>query len=122
MTGKWVPTRSGGKFRKSPESQDMLKEWEDIHASARADSGVINTEINHAVGQDAVLVHHTFASPAALLNYFSTTAADHMAALTKVAKPEVHLVRGVEIPDSVADAISAKGVQATFGELQFGYV
>jgi hypothetical protein len=122
VTGKWVPTSPGGMFRQSAESRDMLKEWEDIHAGARADSGVMATEINHAVGQDAVLVHHTFESPDALVDYFSTTATQHMAVLTAVAKPEIHLVRGTQIPDSVTDAVSAKGVPASFGEMLFGYV
>ena len=33
ITGKWVPTKKGGMFRKSAESKEMLKEWEDIHHS-----------------------------------------------------------------------------------------
>jgi quinol monooxygenase YgiN len=100
----------------------MLKEWEDIHAGARADAGVLSTEINHAVGEDAVLIHHVFESPDALIHYFSTTATQHMAALTAVAKPESHLVRGVHIHDSVKDAVTSKGVPASFSELRFGYV
>jgi quinol monooxygenase YgiN len=122
VTGKWVPTRPGGLFRKSIESKDMLGEWEDIHAGATADTGVMSTEINHAVGQDAVLVHHVFENPDALVEYFSTTATQHMAALTAVAKPEIHLVRGTRIPDAVKGAVKAKGVPATVGELLFGYV
>jgi len=122
VTGKWVPTKPGGLFRKSIESKDMLSEWEDIHAGAKADSGVLSTEINHAVGQDAVLVHHVFENPDALVNYFSTTATQHMTALTAVARPEIHLVRGTHIPGVVKQAVTAKGVPATFGELLFGYV
>ena len=122
ITGKWVPARAGGRFRKSPDSKDMLAEWEDIHVGARADDGVVSTEINHAVGEDAVLIHHVFESPDALVHYFSTTATEHMAALTAVAKPEIHLIRGIQIPDRVRDAVAAKGVPAAFGELQFGYV
>ena len=122
VTGKWVPTKPGGLFRKSAESKDMLSEWEDIHPGARADNGVLSTEINHAVGQDAVLVHHVFENPDALVHYFSTTATQHMAALTAVAKPEMHLVRGMHIPDTVKEAVKAKGVPTTFGELLFGYV
>ena len=60
VTGKWVPIKKGGLFRRSAESKEMLQEWEDIHADAKADAGVLSTEINHAVGQDAVLVHHVF--------------------------------------------------------------
>ena len=122
VTGKWVPTKPGGLFRKSTESKDMLNEWEDIHAGASADSGVLSTEINHAVGEDAVLVHHVFENPDALVHYFSTTATQHMAALTAVARPEIHLVRGTHVPDAVREAVTAKGVSAAFGELLFGYV
>ena len=71
VTGKWVPSRPGGRFRKSPDSADMLSEWEDIHSGARSAAGVLSTEINHAVGEDAVLVHHVFENPDAMVNYFS---------------------------------------------------
>ncbi len=27
VTGKWIPTKQGGLFRKSAESKEMLKEW-----------------------------------------------------------------------------------------------
>jgi quinol monooxygenase YgiN len=122
ITGKWVPTRPGGRFRKTAESQDMLAEWEDIHAGARAAAGVLSTEIDHAVGEDAVLVHHVFAGADALVDYFSTTATQHMAALTSVAKPELHLVRGIDIAEPVRDALTAKQVPVAFGEWLFGYV
>jgi len=122
VTGKWVPTKQGGLFRKSAESQEMLQEWEDIHSSARSDSGVLSTEINHAVGEDAVLVHHVFKNPDALVQYFSTTATQHMSALTAVAKPQLHLVRGVSIPTSAREALLAKNVPGAFGEFLFGYV
>jgi len=122
VTGKWVPTKAGGRFRKSDESTEMLAEWEAIHASARADEGVLSTEINHAVGQNAVLVHHIFRDAGAFTNYFATTATAHMTALTAVAKPEIHLVRGTSIPQAAQEAILAKGVAASFGELMFGFV
>jgi quinol monooxygenase YgiN len=122
VTGKWVPSKPGGRFRKSAESQNMLAEWEDIHAGARADAGVLSTEINHAVGEDAVLVHHVFADPGALVDYFSTTATEHTAALSAVATPQLHLVRGVDLPTSVRDALATKNVPVNFGEWAFGYV
>lgn len=122
ITGKWVPIKKGGLFRKSAESKEMLQEWEDIHVGARNDSGVLSTEINHAVGEDAVLVHHVFKDSDALINYFSTTATEHMAALTSVAKPEMHLIRGTNIPASTKDAIMAKNIPAVFGELIYGFV
>lgn len=122
ITGKWVPTKKGGLFRKSAESKEMLKEWEDIHADAKANSGILSTEINHAVGEEAVLVHHVFKDSDALVNYFSTTATQHMGALTKVANPQLHLIRGTGIPDPAREAVLAKNVPAMFGEFLYGYV
>jgi quinol monooxygenase YgiN len=122
ITGKWIPTKKGGLFRKSTESKDMLKEWEDIHVGAKGHEGMLSTEINHAVGQDAVLIHHVFKDPEALLNYFSTTATEHVEPLTKVAKPEMHLIRGVRIPEKIKEALTTKNVPGAFGEFLFGYV
>ena len=122
VTGKWVPSKPGGRFRTTDESREMLAEWEDIHAAARADEGVLSTEINHAVGEDAVLVHHIFADADAAVSYFSTTAVEHLGPLTAVARPDAHFVRGVEIAEPVRAAISAKGVDASFGQWLFGYV
>jgi quinol monooxygenase YgiN len=122
VTGKWISTKPGGLFRRSAASKEMLKEWEDIHAGAKGDGGVLSTEINHVVGEDAVLVHHVFKDPDALVRYFSTTATQHMGALSEVAKPQLHLVRGVSIPAPAREALSAKNVPGAFGEWLFGYV
>ena len=122
VTGKWVPTKPGGRFRTTTESREMLTEWEDIHAGARSHPGVLSTEINHAIGEDAILIHHIFANPDAVVDYFSTTATAHFAALTNVAKPELHLVRGLDIPATTRVAIEAKGVPVAFGEWIYGYV
>ncbi|MDH5502752.1 MAG: hypothetical protein OEY98_01860 [Acidimicrobiia bacterium] len=122
ITGKWVPKMPGERFRKSEDSREMLQEWEDIHVGARSSNGVLSTEINHAVGEDAVLVHHVFENPDALLNYFGTTATEHMAALSAVAAPDLHLVRGTAIPSPVRHAILEKNVPAVFGGHLFGFV
>ena len=122
ITGKWLPLKKGGLFRKSAESKKMLQEWEDIHSGAKQHSGMLATEINHAIGQDAVLVHHVFKNPESLLAYFSTTAEQHASALMAVAKPEVHLIRGLNISDEVRDALASKNVKGSFGEHLFGYV
>jgi len=122
ITGKWIPKKKDGLFRKSKESKEMLKEWEDIHLGAKNHEGMLSTEINHAVGQDAVLIHHVFKDSEALLDYFSTTASEHVEALTRVAKPEMHLIRGVRIPENIKQALEAKNVPGTFGEFLFGYV
>jgi len=122
ITGKWVPKTPGKRFRKSADSQEMLAEWQDIHAGARADDGVLSTEVKHAIGEDAVLVHHVFANADALVHYFGTTATAHMGPLTKVATPQLHLVRGMAIPSEAREAVTAKGVPVAFGDLLFGYV
>ena len=122
VTGKWIPTKPHGIFRRSAESTEMLQEWEDIHVGARSDPGVLSTEINHAVGEDAVLVHHVFRDADALAHYFSTTATQHMGALTRVARAELHLIRGVDIAPAVREAVLAKNVPGVFGEFLFGYV
>ncbi|HEY5651829.1 MAG TPA: hypothetical protein VIW46_10305 [Acidimicrobiia bacterium] len=122
ITGKWVPSQPGGRFRSSEGSREMLDKWEDIHQGARADSGVLSTEINHAIAEDAVLVHHVFENPDALVRYFSTTATEHMNSLTTTAKPDLHIVRGIEIPGHAREAVEAKGVKAAFGEHLFGFV
>ncbi|MDX2360871.1 MAG: hypothetical protein QNK23_08700 [Crocinitomicaceae bacterium] len=122
ITGKWVPTKKGGMFRKSAESREMLKEWEDIHTEAKNHKGILSTEINHAVGQDAVLINHVFEDSAALVDYFSTTGSEHSQALSKVAKPEAHLIKGVNLSAEVREAIAAKNVAGSFGEFLFGYV
>jgi quinol monooxygenase YgiN len=122
ITGKWVPAKPGGRFRTSEESREMLQEWEAIHQSARADTGVLSTEINHAVGEDAVLVHHVFENADALVDYFATTATEHMGPLTSVAKPDLHMVRGLAVPASVSDAVRDKAATAAFGEHVFGFV
>ncbi|MDH3299269.1 MAG: hypothetical protein OES24_02055 [Acidimicrobiia bacterium] len=122
ITGKWVPSTPGGRFRTSEESREMLQEWEDIHQGARADAGVLSTEINHAVGEDAVLVHHVFESADALVHYFATTAAEHVGPLTAVARPDLHLVRGLTVPTGVRDAVRDKTENTAFGEYLFGFV
>jgi hypothetical protein len=70
----------------------------------------------------AVLIHHIFRNPDALVNYFSTTATQHMGALTSVAKPQLHLIRGVSIPTPAREALLSKNVPGVFGEFLFGYV
>ena len=37
-----------------------------------------------------------------------------MAALTAVAKPELHVVRGVTVPDAARDALAAKGTKVYY--------
>lgn len=122
ITGKWVPKQKGGIFRKSKDSKEMLKEWEDIHSETKAHEGMLSTEINHAVGQDAVLVHHVFEDEKSLLGYFNQTASTHKEALTKVAKPEAHLIRGAKISENMEKAMLSKGVKGDFASYLFGYI
>jgi quinol monooxygenase YgiN len=122
ITGKWVATKKSGFFRKSTEYKEMLKEWDSIHLEAKMHEGMLSTEIDPAIGQDAVLIHHIFEDSNALVNYFETTAEKHIKNLTTVAKPDIQLIRGVKINDEVRQALSAKNVKGNFGEYLFGYV
>ncbi len=122
VTGKWIPTPKCGLFSKSPASTEMLKVWEDIRAISQTDPGLLSIEINHAVGQDAVLVHQIFKDSDAVVSYFSTTVALLMASLLKVARPDMHLVRGLDLPTAARDAIAAIQPAAVFGQYLFGYV
>ena len=122
VTGKWVATQKSGFFRKSTEYKEMLKEWDSIHQEAKMHQGMLSTEIDPAIGQDAVLIHHIFENTASLVNYFNTTAEKHIKNLTTVANPDIQLIRGVKIDDTVRQALSSKNVKGNFGEYLFGYV
>ena len=122
ITGKWIPVKKGGLFKNSKESKEMLQEWEDIHAEAKAHDGMLSTEINHAVGQDAVLIHHVFRNADSLIKYFSSTATNHAEALGKVAKPGFHLAKGMHLSDAVRETLVSKKVPASFGEYLYGFV
>jgi quinol monooxygenase YgiN len=122
VTGKWTSLKRGRLFWKSAESKAMLKEWEAVRAETADVAGALSTEIHHAVGGDALLVHQVFESPDAVAEYYSTIAADHMSSLAEVAEPQLHLVRGVSIPAPVRETLSAGSVPGVFGELLFGYV
>ena len=122
VTGKWVPRTPGGFFRKSSDAPELLREWEDIHTEARAAEGVLQTEINHAIGEEAVLVHHVFRDAGALETYFGATATKHAQALLAVAKPELHLVRGIDVPSSVSASLADKGVPLATANYAYGFV
>jgi quinol monooxygenase YgiN len=121
ITGKWIPTPKSGLFSKSPASTEMHKVGEDIRALSQTDPGVLSIEINHAVGEDAVLVHQIFKDADAVVSYFSTTAAPLLASLLKVALPDMHLVRGIDLPAAAREAIAAIQPAAIFGQHLFGY-
>ena len=122
ITGKWVPKTKGGLFRKSPDSTDLLNEWQNIFDDARQDDGVLSTEVNHAVGEDAVLIHHVFKNADAVRAYFGTTAAAHSQDLLKVATPQLHMVRGLSVPVEVKTALEDKGVPVALGQYDYGFV
>ena len=122
ITGKWVPKTPGGLFRRSPDADGLFIEWENIHKDAREDPNVLHTEINPAVGEDAVLVHHVFRNPQAVLDYFGSTASRHAQDLMQVAKPQLHFVHGIDVPRAVSEALNVKGVQTATGNFSYGFV
>jgi quinol monooxygenase YgiN len=121
VTGKWIPTPKSGLFSKSPASTEMRKIWEDIRTISQTDPGLLSIEINHTLGDDAVLVHQIFKDADAVVSYFSTTVAPLMASLLKVARPDMHLVRGLDLPTAAREAITAIQPAAVFGQHLFGY-
>ncbi|MFW2334536.1 hypothetical protein [Ilumatobacter sp.] len=121
VTGKWTATGRSRRLRRPAESSVLLAAWERIHAAARSHGGVVSTEINHVVGNDAVLVHQVFSDAAALVDYYAATA-DQLGALTQVAEPQMHMVRGLRVPADARRAIEEAGVPLAFGEWIYGYV
>lgn len=122
ITGKWIPKTPGSLFRRSPDTDELLSEWENIHSDARADPNVLHTEINHAVGEDAILVHHVFRNPQAVLDYFASTASSHARDLLQVAQPQLHFVHGIDVPEAVTEALNSKGVPTAAGNFSYGFV
>lgn len=122
ITGRWVPTNPSRHFRTSPESRQLVEQWQRIHDAARSSDGVLSTEVNHAVGDDAVLVHHVFENAEALAAYFATTATEHLPALREIARPELQMVRGIAVPDAARAAVAATGAPVAIGDWRFGYV
>lgn len=59
----------------------------------------------------------------ALIDYFATTTAtQHHQALTAVATPQIHLIRGLNIPSSARNAVDSIGVPFALGEHIYGFV
>ena len=56
------------------------------------------------------------------MSYFNQTASEHSQALTNVALPQHHLIRGTQISEKVEKALLSKGVKGDFGSYLFGYV
>ncbi|MDC1068942.1 hypothetical protein OAQ99_07265 [Candidatus Kapabacteria bacterium] len=121
ITGKWIPKKKGILFLKSEDSKELISEWNDIHNEAKAHPGVLSTEINHAIGKDAILVHHVFRDKDSLINYFNTIAPRHIEKLKDIATPDTQLVRGIEFNDDIIKTISDKA-NVNFGEYIYGYV
>jgi reverse gyrase len=60
-----------------------------------------------------------FRDAESLVEYFASAGVDTLLA---VARPDLQLVRGLDIPASVLDAIRSKGIPAVFGKHVFGFV
>jgi quinol monooxygenase YgiN len=122
ITGKWIPKDKGGLLRKSKDAVNMIKELEHIHNHAKETTGILSSQINLAVGEEATLVHHTFQDEPSLIEFFSTIVDSHFEALSTVAMPDMHFVRGVKISSDTKEAIMKKNMPGVFGEYLFGYV
>jgi len=67
VTGKWTARSGRGRFRRPDDSTSVSATWYDVHAIARAQGGVVATDVNQVVGADVVLVHQRFADADALI-------------------------------------------------------
>ncbi len=112
LTGEWIAAGSSG-------AGSMLDAVAALHAGAEAHPGVLSAEVNRAVGGNALLVHHVFEDADALVDYLSTA---DLEALSRLASPGLHLVRGARIPPAVQDAVAARDIPVASGEFLFGYV
>lgn len=118
VTGKWSPTK-GRMFGRSAESKATKEELEGILATTKSESGVLAMELDPTVGGDSFLVHQVFKDAGALVTYLAST---DLGILLTVAKPDLQLVRGFDIPTAVIDAMQEKGIPAVFGKHIFGFV
>lgn len=116
LTGKWAPTKPGGfsaSFFGPGVSSALVK-----GLPTPGGTGALSGSVVPANGQDASLVHQVFKDAKALEAYVSTAlppALEH-------ARPELHLVRGIDIAASVRSALAAKIPSVSFGTFLYGYV
>ncbi len=120
LTGKWTAS-TGKTVGRSAASKQLLHARQAIHDAAASDPGILSTEFNHGVGQDAILDHHVFQDAKALVNHLKT-ADENSLEMAQVGHPGTHLIRGIKISAAARQAILATGVPAVFGEFLFGYV
>jgi len=118
VTGKWTPTKRR-MFGRSTESKATKAKLEGILEGTRGESGVLSMELDPTVGGDSFLVHQVFKDSQALIAYIASTGLGN---LLTVARPDLQLVRGLDIPSGVVDAIQTKGIPAVFGKHLFGFV
>ena len=122
VTGKWFATEKTGRLRRDHSSETLQQQWAEIHAEATADSGVLSTEVNQAVGQEAVVVHQVFENADAAVDYFGRITTDLPARLGAIGRPDLQMVRGVSIPDAARAAIESTGLDVALSEHLFGFV
>ncbi len=122
VTGKWIPKRSGWPLRRSPDLKPMIEAVDALQRAAESDDGVLLSEVNRSVGGGAVLIHQVFRSAEALRSFLTEVAPGILSRLSEVARPDMHMVRGIKLPDSAIEAVTATGVPAVFGEHLYGYV
>jgi quinol monooxygenase YgiN len=121
VTGKWSPIKSG-MFRKSAESKQMLAILKSLLSNSRSGAGVLAMELDPTVGGDSFLVHHVFKDSESLVEYLSASSSVLFDSLLEVSKPDLQLVRGIDVPVTVIDAFAKKGIPAVFGRHIFGFV
>ncbi len=90
--------------------------------AARANDGVLQTEINHAIGDGSVLFNLVFRDADAPVAFFEPHVAAHAMVLRKVARSELHLLRGVAVPDRFKRRLAGLEIPTTIGSNSYGFV
>jgi len=122
LTGKWIPKRQKRLFGSSPDSVPMRQALNELKNIGQSNQSVLTFELNDVVGADAVLLHIVFEDGKALVDFFGNAGAKQFATLNNVAVPDLHLLRGISVPDESTKQLESISIPVASGDFLFGYV
>ena len=121
ITAKWKANKQRAFFSDSEESKEMKDLWNKIHDQAKNIDGILRTEVDMTVGEDAVLVHHDFENKESLRNYFKQVAFANKNNMESVAHAERIMIRGSEADADIKGDMTAISDRVDYGEFLFAY-
>lgn len=122
VTGKWSPLSASGMFGMSEDSMEMQRLWQSIQSRAEDDESVLSASINQGVGHDAILIHQVFKDSESLIRFYSSVIVSELNDLQKVAKPELHLARGISGSRQIVDVFQRQEIPHALGNHIYSYV